>query len=104
MSLRKVRSPDAPKITTLHGCGIGRFDRPSRSGVADNSLLTEKGAEHGARGRRVANDFPPNHHTHEQDGRVQRGSVTRPRKRQAPLAACWMAKRKGRSTLTSMGF
>src|SRR5215218_10328012 len=58
MSLRKVRSPEAPKITTLHGCGIGRLDKPSRSGLADNSLLTEKEAEHGPRRRQVANPFP----------------------------------------------
>src|SRR5687768_13963183 len=72
MSLRKVKSPDAPKITTLHGCGIGRLDKPSRSGLADNSLLTEKGAEHGPLRRGLANSFPPKctqftHGHHESD-------------------------------------
>src|SRR5215510_4036250 len=31
-SLRCVRSPVAPKITMLHGCGTGRAANPSRSG------------------------------------------------------------------------
>ena len=34
---------------------------------------------------------------------LQFGTVTRPRKRQAPDSACWMANRNGRSALTSMG-
>src|SRR3954451_15170648 len=33
MSLRNVRSPEAPKITTLQGCGMGRDERPSRKGL-----------------------------------------------------------------------
>lgn len=34
---------------------------------------------------------------------LYRGSTTRPRKRHAPLGTCWIAKRNGRSTFTSMG-
>ena len=39
MSLRYVRSPEAPKMTTLHGCGIGRLERPSRSGLVVGAVV-----------------------------------------------------------------
>src|SRR5687768_2459397 len=34
MSLRRVRSPEAPKMTSTHGSGVRRTPRPSRRGFA----------------------------------------------------------------------
>src|SRR5438093_8791617 len=34
MSLRRVRSPDAPKITITPGCGVRSSRNPSRNGFA----------------------------------------------------------------------
>lgn len=33
MSFRKVRSPEAPKMTTVQGWGVGRPERVSRDGI-----------------------------------------------------------------------
>src|SRR5260221_8432645 len=56
MSLRNVRSPDAPKMTTLHGCGIGRLDKPSRSGFEERMFGFKAGSYRAGTAREKTKD------------------------------------------------